>query len=397
MKFLLTSLAVLVVSYCYSQTGVVAGSVATGPGEVLKVSAGIRLPKDSVVRDRLLGSLRGWLGQKDRSEFVEVGDRPGLTPLMNEMDRLGGFTCYLTNVVALEGDQFRIQFAYMGQRDTVPELRACCTVMAKQKDGKFFFFSPLKEYTGDWKTRTIGNCVFHYKKEINKKKAAEYQKRVAFYDSKLTGSPQAIDFYCCGGFAEASRLVGLDYKLDYNSWAYSAYSGFAADRTVVVCGEKWVDGFSDWDPHDTWHDRLSQILHSPTINRPVDEACAYLYGGSWRVYSPEEILRRFREYAASHPDADWVALYKDGVDFVPGPKILKISYAINALIVERLENEKGFSAVLELLNCGKKEKGDANYFAVIKRLTGVDEPQYNQFVWKLIRAGTHQSVASGRG
>ena len=70
---------------------------------------------------------------------------------------------------------------------------------------------------------------------------------------------------------------------------------------------------------------------------------------------------------------------------MPGPKILKISYAINALIVQQLEKEKGFSAVLELLNCGKKEKGDANYFAAIKRLTGIDEPQYNQFVWKLVK------------
>ena len=82
-------------------------------------------------------------------------------------------------------------------------------------------------------------------------------------------------------------------------------------------------------------------------------------------------MQLFREYAVAHPEANWLALYKDGTNFVPPPKILKISYAINALIIRQLEKEKGFPAVLELLNCGRKENGDANYFAAVQRLTGV--------------------------
>ncbi|HMI62902.1 MAG TPA: hypothetical protein VK518_18420, partial [Puia sp.] len=79
-------------------------------------------------------------------------------------------------------------------------------------------------------------------------------------------------------------------------------------------------------------------------------------------------------------------LYKDGTNFVAPPKILKISYAINALIIRQLEKEKGFPAVLELLNCGRKENGDANYFAAVRRLTGIDEAGYNEYVWKLVKA-----------
>jgi len=367
-----------------------AAAVAQQPAGPLKISPGIRLPKDSVIREQLIGSLQGWLGQKDRTEFVSSDDKTAMAALMDELKGLGD--CYLTNVAEMGAGQYQVQLAYMKLRDTTPVLRACCTVVAQQKDGKFFFSSLLQEHANNWKTRTIGNCTFHYRSQLNGKKAAEFQKRIALYDSKLTTAPQTIDYYCCGNFVEASQLMGLEYKSDYNGYAYNAYTGYAENHTVLISGEKWIDNFSDWDPHDTWHDRLSKIIHSSTINRPVDEACAYLYGGSWRIYSPEEILRRFREYAAAHSDADWLTLYKDGVDFVPGPKTLKISYAINALIVGQLEKEKGFSAVLELLNCGKKEKGDANYFAAIKRLTGVDEPQYNQFVWKLI-----QSTPSGRG
>jgi len=390
MKYALTCLVALVLM------GIVTTS-AQQAADPLKISPGIRLPKDSVVRDQLLGSLRGWLQHANANDFVAPEDKAGMTALMDELKGLDrrirpgdttDYSCYLTNVADMGDGSYQVQLAYIGQRNVGPDLRACCTVVAQQKDGKFLFSSLLKEHTEDWKTRTIGNCTFHYRNRLNGRKAAEFQKRIALYDSKLTAAPQTIDYYCCGNFVEASQLMGLEYKSDYNGYAYNAYTGFTENHTVFVSGEKWIDNFSDWDPHDTWHDRLSKIIHSSTINRPVDEACAYLYGGSWRVYSPEDILRRFREYAAAHPDADWVALYRDGVDFVPGPKILKVSYAINELIVQHLEKEKGFSAVLELLNCGKKEKGDANYFAAIKRLTGVDEPQYNQFVWKLIRAGS---------
>lgn len=367
--------------------------------DVLLVPAGINLPQDSVTRSELLGSLRGWLGQKGGSNrentYITSEDLATTAVFMDELRSLDKrvlsndtsfYKCYLTNVVPVDSVSFQVQFAYMGERNTTPELRACCTVLARQKDGKFYFSSPLQEYTVDWKTRKIGNCVFHYKKEINMKRAGEYQKRMAFYDGKLTASPQIIDYYCCANFVEASQMMGLEYKSDYNGYANASYSAIVGNHTVVVSGEKWVDGFSDYNRHDSWHDRLRLIVASKTINRPVDEACAYLYGGSWQIYTPEKILSLFREYAAAHPDADWLALYKDGTNFVPPPKILKISYAINALIVRELEKEKGFPAVLELLNCGRKENGDANYFAAVQRLTGVDEARYNEYVWKLVKA-----------
>jgi len=367
--------------------------------DVLLVTAGINLPPDSVTRSELLGSLRGWLGQKGspvrENEYIKADDLATTAIFMDEIREMDKriqpndtsyYKCYLTNVVAVDSVSFQVQFAYMGERNASPELRACCTVLAKQKNGKFYFSSPLQERTAEWKTRQIGNCIFHYPKEINLKKAAEYQKKMAFYDGKLTASPQTFDYYCCENIVEASQLMGLEYKLDYNGYAHSEFSAIVGNHTIVVSGEKWIDGFSDWDPHDSWHDRLHLIVASKTINRPVDEACAYLYGGSWRTYTPGKIMQLFKEYAAAHPEANWLTLYKDGTNFVAPPKILKISYAINALIIRQLEKEKGFPAVLELLNCGRKENGDANYFAAVRRLTGIDEAGYNEYVWKLVKA-----------
>ena len=384
-KLLLTGVLFFSCFYSYCQT------------DVLFVPAGINLPSDSITRTELLGSLRGWLGQKKgpdgENAFMAPDNLSATSVFMDEirgMDRrvrpndTSFYKCYLTNVAPIDSSSFQVQFAYMGQHKETPELRACCTVLARKKGDKFYFSSSLLRNTAGWKTRQIGNCLFHYRSELDLNKASEYQKKVAFYDKKLTTAPQTIDYYCCDNVVEALDVMGVGYKSDYNGVAHSEFSGFAENHTVVVSGDQWSNGFNKWDPHDTWHARLYYIVHSTTINRPVDEACAYLYGGSWRVYTPSDVLRLFREYAKAHPDADWAALYKEGTDFIPRPTNLKISYAINALIVQQLEKEKGFPAVLELLNCGKKEQGDANYFAAVRRLTGVDEAGYNAYVWKLV-------------
>ncbi|MBS1660571.1 MAG: hypothetical protein JST68_05925 [Bacteroidetes bacterium] len=385
MKSLLTCCLLLFCICSYSQN------------DVLLVPSGTNLPPDSITRIQLLGSLRGFLGQKDGASYVLPEDLAAVSALKDElrgMERRVGpgphdtsyYKCYLTNVLPVDSGVYHVQLAYMGVKEAAPDLRICCRVVAKQKGERFYFSTPIEGVAFGWKKKVIGNCVFHYKTEISEKRAREYQQKVAYYDGKLTKRPQAIDFYCCDNLAEATRLVGIEYKADYNGWAHEELSGFAADRSVVLCGFDSKNGFPDWDTHDTWHGRLHNMVPVETINRPVDEACAYLYGGSWRIYQWEDVLRLFKEYAAAHPDADWVSLYKEGTNFIPPPKILKISYAINALIVRRLEKEKGFGAVRELLMCGKKEVGDANYFAAVRRLTGVDVAGYNAYVWGLIKA-----------
>jgi len=103
-------------------------------------------------------------------------------------------------------------------------------------------------------------------------------------------------------------------------------------------------------------------------------------GVEWR-----DILGLIKAYQSGHPGADWLALYKDGTNVIPPPKIIKISYIINALIVQRLEKDRGFAAALPLLCCGPKEAGDANYFAALRTVTGIDEKGFNAYIGGLVR------------
>jgi hypothetical protein len=354
----------------------------------LLMAPGIRLPEDSVTRMELVAGLRGWLGAKNGPDslnsYVAEGDRPATAVLMGQMRGLKE-DCYLGSVTSLDSAHWQIQLCYMGSHKDTPALQACYTVLARRVGDRFFISSPLSEHTAGWKSRTIGCCTFHYQREINKERAIEFEKTVVSYDKRLKIAPPVIDYYCCDNFMEAAKLVGIDYMWRYSGFGYGDLSEDYGKYSVIVTGNEWKDGFSPVSMHDMWHGELHKTVSRTIINRPVDEGMAYLYGGSWITYSWKDILKMMEDYKAAHPGADWLALYKEGTNLLPPPKIIKISYAINALVVERLEKEKGFAASLPILCCGPKEEGDANYFAALERTTGVEEAGFNAYIDGLLR------------
>ena len=354
----------------------------------LTVAPGIVLPMDSVKRTVLMSSLRGWLasakGPDSLNEYVALADRPVTGVLMGQLRGLKA-DCYLGAVTSLDSLHWQIQLNYMSPHSDTPVLQACCTVLARLDRDRFFISSPLRENTVGWKSRTIGCCTFHYKTGINKDRATEFERTVVSYDKRLKIQSPVIDYYCCDNFMEAAKLVGIDYMSRYSGFGFADLSDDYGRRSVIVAGNEWKDGFCPVSMHDMWHGELHKAVSVKVINRPVDEGTAYLYGGSWIVYSWKDILTMMKEYALQHPGADWRALYKDGVNLIPPPKIIKISYIINALIVQRLEKEKGFTAALPILCCGPKEPGDANYFAAVEKTTGVDEAGFNGYIDGLIK------------
>jgi hypothetical protein len=88
---------------------------------------------------------------------------------------------------------------------------------------------------------------------------------------------------------------------------------------------------------------------------------------------------------SSNPKSDWLSLYEQFYNFGESKeKSLIVGYVINALIVEKIEKEKGFSAVIEFLSSGKHEKTNEKYFATLEKLTGMNKSNFNESVWKLI-------------
>lgn len=183
---------------------------------------------------------------------------------------------------------------------------------------------------------------------------------------------------------EVMQNIGVLYKLEYNGRSVGTINANENNTALLVNGT-YNTNFNAFDPHDLWHERARNAIATNSINKAVDEGCAYLYGGSWGI-SWLQILKTFKDKVASNPNSDWLSLYDGFYNFGESKeKHLIVSYLINALIVEKIEKEKGFSAVKELLSCGKYEKGNENYFKVLERLTGINKANFNENVWSLIK------------
>jgi hypothetical protein len=368
-----------------------------GQSNPVRILNSISLPKDTAIKESLLHALNGFLSRKDSANaengFVSKADLLATSLLLDEMKGIeksvrynnnNFYKPYLTNVMQTDEHTYLLQLSYMGTSEDTAMLRGSFKLLARQEADRFVFFSPLLLNTLLWKTHQIGNVVFKYKGNINLEKAKKLQQRIAYYDKKIGASDPQIGFYCCDNVEEALKLVGVEYKTSYNGYNHLSLSTSYHNHSLIVNGNDNHSGFNEFDPHDLWHDRLHNIYPTGIINRPVDEGCAYLYGGSWSTIEWKDILTAFRSYAAQNEHADWLALYISAQNFVEGAKPLNIAFAINALIVQQLEKEKGFDAVKALLCCGKREKGDENYFRALEKVAGISKATFNSRVNHLL-------------
>ncbi|MBD1385363.1 hypothetical protein IDJ75_08750 [Mucilaginibacter rigui] len=370
----------------------VSGSSYGQNSEIL-IAPNITLPKDTAITEIItsLNSLRGQIeGPNKQNKFILPAERLTTYALVDEMKGMEQnaqlhdkkfYKPYLTNIVK-QRDGYLVQIAYIGVTEGTPVIRASFKLIAKKQGGKILFYSPLKQNTTGWKTKTLGNITFRFKDTLNTIDTKAFQKTVALYDKKLQANAPIIQYYC-DNFAEAQQLLGVDYKADYAGVKDNNLTANENGTSLIING--WGAEQHRFDPHDLFHDRLRTVLSPDVINRPVDEGAAYLYGGSWGFTWPQ-IITKFKTYVSQNPNADWLTLYSDGTNFNNEAKILKISYVINALIIQQLEKEKGFPAVMELLSCGKKEKGDENYFKALAKLTGINKADFNVRVGGLIKA-----------
>jgi hypothetical protein len=352
---------------------------------------------DSVTKQNLFESLNHFLDQKEgpnkENTYVLKSDLPAMSALLDEIKRMDKnaklkddhfYKPFVENVVDAGEDNFLVQLNYMGYAEGLPILRASFRLMAKKDSGKFYFYSVLNRNTVSWKVKKIGYVTFHFKDTLNVNEAKAYLVFVAACNRRLKVDPDPIADYECDNFPEVLQILGVDYKSDYAAIRFDDITSHENNSTLEING-----GYTErsrFDRHDLWHDRLHRVLSVDKINRPVDEGCAYLCGGSWGKTWPE-VLALFKQYAADHPDADWLKLYTGFNNFyLDGNKTFVVAYAINALIVKKIEKEKGFSPVMELLGCGKREEGEENYYKALETVSGISKVDFNKAVWELIKS-----------
>ncbi|AIG29179.1 hypothetical protein IA01_01240 [Flavobacterium psychrophilum] len=372
-------------------------TITVGQNNPLITDNTISLPKDSLVAKQLVTSLNDLLIAKekpnDENNNVLISERIETYILLDEMNGIeksgkykddNFYKPYLTNVVKLNDNEYYIQLSYIGIYENKPMLRASFELIAHKTAHSFLFSSLLLRNTKDWKTEKVGNNIFHYKQTINKVKTKEFNKLTASFDLKLKSTQKITEYYCTDNIIEMQKLIGVDYKSDYNGRKESVWSSSFGDRKLYVLGNN-SSTFNDFDPHDTWHNSLYSVASRSKINRPIDEGCAYIYGGgSWGI-SWKDVFAKFKDKVASNANTDWAVCKEKPLNFNTPEIYLYADYVVNALLIRKIEKEKGFAGVWEFLNCGKLEKGNENYYKSLEKLTGITKANYNDKVWELIK------------
>ncbi|MEO9966845.1 MAG: hypothetical protein ABJF11_13700 [Reichenbachiella sp.] len=385
MKFKLIVLLILPVFFTFAQT------------HELIIQPHIRLPQDSVTSQLLIEALNGFLEAaakpNEENTWVLESQKIETHILLDEFKDIekskafsddNFYKPYLNNVIALNENQYLIQLSYIGVKDTVSHLRAAFELIAHQMNDTFKFSSPLLRNTRNWKTTEVNNNIFHYEENINEDHVNTFGKLAAKFDEKLKVGDQVTEFYCTENLTSLLKLMGVNYRLDYNGVRKANFSSTLDNRKLIILGNDNAT-FQNMDEHDLWHDRLSLVISRRKVNKPIDEACAYLYGGSWGM-TWEEVFNQFDEKIASNKKTDWMKIKEEPVNFGESRAThLMADYVVNALIVQSIEKEKGFEGVWQLLNCGPYEKGNGNYYSALQQLTGISKENYNKAVWKLIK------------
>jgi hypothetical protein len=269
----------------------------------------------------------------------------------------------------------------MGVDAPTPLLRASFRLIAKNRGGRFYLCSPFKMNTIGWQIKKNGSFRFHYNAPVELSKANYYLKKAMEFDIKLNAPVYNTQIYFCGNLPNALQLLGVDYKSDYNGLNQGNLSSFEENTSFQLIGGDPVDP-AVLDLHDLWHDRLHRVISTSIINKPVDEACAYLYGGSWGI-SWRDIFKRFTTYMGANKN--WLAAFSENKNFGDSQRYhLYVSYVINALIVQQMEKDKGFEAVKELLGCGRREAGNENYFRALEKISGINRANFNTRIGKMV-------------
>lgn len=344
----------------------------------LSLTKNIKLPADSLSLIRSLDGLLGFRGPNKDNTFVRPDLLIETSALLDELKTMKGNAGRLINVAPIDSSHFLVQLAYYLSGD----LKGSFKLYAQRHDDGYLFASPLRRNMLTWKMQQTGNFKVYRNTAGPVPLLDRYIKAAATFDRKLKAPDYTTEIFYGDSFSDLMAFLGEDYRYDFNGYNNLNDSWFETGHNLQLIGAE-PGNLTAFDLHDLWHNRLHHVVDVAVINRPIDEACAYLYGGSWGIYTWTDILRNFKTYMGS--DRDWLKAFDEHRKFGGVKTPLYTDYVIDALIVQKIEKEQGFAQVIAFLSCGKKEPDNANYFKVLEKLTGITRANFNERVEGLLK------------
>lgn len=350
---------------------------ANAQSDYLIVDGNIRLPKDSILQTKLVKNLDSFLYSIKKNEKIEdwlLPEEKCETQIL--IDGIKSFTTnnalevkpHLINLEMLDDKKsYSVQVAYISYQNSSSSLKAIFEFIVHKNGSDFLISSPLRRYTREWRTKTAGHLIFHYQNNLVENVSDQYVRIVNDYDRKL-GISKTTEYYFCDNCEETTsllRLVGMQYNVNYNGYSWPMVD-FHSDEKIIAIYNQDRSRKEFVDPHDIFHGRANIVIPSNVRNYYMICGCAYIYGGTWngtwRV-NWSEIQKRFKETLFKDRNVDWLRLYFERYNFGESEdQPILVTQFINALIIQKVEKEKGYSNVMKLFASGNMYKNRDTFF-----------------------------------
>jgi hypothetical protein len=351
----------------------------------------IKLPKDSMESVLLISNLTNFLNEAGSdvksTEWVLAAEKLTSGFILSELKRISQkkfdaeLSLHVNNIMPIGNNKYLIQFSYTNESTLI----AFFEIMATRENDVFKFSSTLAWNTKNWETLTDDYFTVYFDNG-NKNLCEQYIRHSKRFDEMLGNPKQKEIVFYSGNSDDLSsllRLTGILYHIDYNGLTWSMTDNHSSEGIVKLFTSR-MSNIETLDPHDLFHGRSSMGIPYSKQNRLMVCGGAYVYAGSWG-FSWLEIQKKFKSNFDYSQHTDWLKAYFDKTDFGDeAEKGLFTTQFINALIVQDLEKNKGFSAVKVLLASGNMHQNREGFFTTLEELTGINESNFNEKVGKLI-------------
>lgn len=252
-------------------------------------------------------------------------------------------------------------------------------------NSKYLVSSAIKNNLTRWKLKTIENYSFYSEKEIDEKNLRDFIAKNNQLSLNLKENKIPTKVYCSDDIYKAYELFGIDYRRDDSPDSFFLGIDLATDNSqsaMIVATEKGT--LDDFSFGSLWKARITEKYPLKNLYTPVLEGYTYINNG-YPFYKWEQIWIHFKNAYSVSQKTDWLSLYGTKENFSLPSTPLYLENLINALIIKKIEKEKIFNGVLELLNCGKFDgENQDNYFKTLEKVSEITKANFNEKIDKLI-------------
>ena len=300
-----------------------------------------------------------------------------------EQDTTNNLQKQVINLYPITEKTYFLSLAYLGNKDNKQSfIQLIFNLIVKENQGEISFSIPLKYLTRTWERQKVGNVTYVYQKNINLKRAKQFNKKNTLIAKKLGVKAEKLTFYMCANYQEILKLCGFEYLLKGNSYFRDGY-GVSDGKIFSVMNN---EDFS----HDMFHYYSGKIHEGKNRNWITEEGVAYSWGNAYytnqqgEMVTQSDLVDELKSYLKQNPKTNLLTIFKNQESVLThiAPDISTRSL-LSSLICDEVERKKGMEGLLKLINCGRKDRL-LSYFKMTDELVGINEANFNQKVGGLL-------------